>query len=120
MSDEILQQILGQLQNINIEIGGMKAEMSDMKAEIGGMKAEMAGMKAEQQITNKRLDKIESSVALIPFIQQAVMETNGIVKQLESTSKSTTTELRNHGYSIDILNRRQLMLETEVEKLKNR
>jgi chromosome segregation ATPase len=117
---------LGELQTIKTDVGGMKSDMVEMKSDmvqmksdIAGLKSDVAELKAEQQVTNRRLDKIEKAVELLPYMQQAVMETNLIVKQLEATSKATTSELRNHSFQIDLLNRRELMLEVEIEKLKN-
>jgi hypothetical protein len=83
-----------------------------------------------EQILNKILEKLESlesevkeikaHTIEIPYIRQAVLETNEAVKRLEVAQRKTESELNNHSYSIDILNREQLYLKTEIEKLKNR
>jgi len=64
--------------------------------------------------------EIKAHTIEIPYIRQAVLETNEAVKRLEVAQRKTESELNNHSYSIDILNREQLYLKTEIEKLKNR
>ncbi|WP_342416972.1 hypothetical protein NST83_06130 [Paenibacillus sp. FSL R10-2782] len=86
--------------------------------------AELKSIKESQENTNKRLTKIEEQTKDIPLIKQAVLETLTITKQIDSSQSSferkAATDLNTHEHSIDILNRRQLRLEADIEKLKNR
>ncbi|WP_144940181.1 hypothetical protein [Paenibacillus sp. 32O-W] len=70
----------------------------------------------ETKVTN-----IEARIAGLDIdlnqVKQAVMETNQIVNRIEN---KTTSDLNTHSHSIDILNREQFALKTEIEKLKNR
>jgi hypothetical protein len=63
-------------------------------------------------------ERVEGLVSDIPLIRRAVLETAETVRHIEASQQRTTSELRAHEHSIDILNRRQLKLETDVEMLK--
>mgnify|MGYP001327132275 FL=1 len=74
-------------------------------------------LESEVKQANHRLENMET---VQQQIIQAVIETNDIVKRLEQSQRKTEAELNNHSYSLDILNREQFYLKTEIEKLKNR
>lgn len=88
------------------------------------MNTAIRGIQAEQNATNERLTKIEEQTRDIPLIKQAVLETLDITKQVSSNQKSfekkACAEFNTHDYSIDILNRRQLKFEADLEKLKHK
>jgi hypothetical protein len=71
-----------------------------------------------------RLSTIEEHTKNIPLLQQAVLETLDITKRLEAShitfERKVTSELNIHQHSIDILNRRQLRMEADIEALKIR
>lgn len=48
------------------------------------------------------------------------METLEITKEISEQFASTKAEVNTHSYTIEILNRRQLHMEADIEKLKNR
>ncbi len=96
MSDQILAQILGELKQINTRIGGLE----------------------------KELNHVKTNTEDIPLIKQAVLETLEMAKRNDASQKSferkVSSDLNTHEHSIDILNRRQLKLEADMESLKNR
>lgn len=64
--------------------------------------------------------KINVIVTDLNQVKQAVMETNPTVNRIESILQKTMAEINTHSHSIEILNREQFVLKTEIEKLKNR
>lgn len=91
---------------------------------LGQILDELKAIKLEQKITNERLTNIEEQTRDIPLIKQAVLETLDITKQINAEQKriekKVSSDLNTHEFSIDILNRRQLKLEADLEKLKNK
>lgn len=92
MSDQILSKILEKLESLDSRMGVLESEIKEIKAH----------------------------TVEIPYMKQAVLETNDTVKRIELTHKKAEAEINNHSYSIDVLNREQFYLKTEIEKLKNR
>ncbi|ASA22001.1 hypothetical protein [Paenibacillus donghaensis] len=96
MSDQILTQILEELKQMNSRISTLE---SDTKV-------------------------VKTNTTDIPLIKQAVLETLEVAKKIDSTQKSferkASADLNTHEHSIDILNRRQLKLEADMEIFKNR
>jgi len=99
MSEQILNKILEKLESMESKMESIETRMSSLESEV---------------------KEIKSHTAEIPFIKQAVLETNDAVKRIEAAQSKKEAELNNHSYSIDILNREQFKLKTEIEKLKNR
>ncbi|OMF35820.1 hypothetical protein BK133_10235 [Paenibacillus sp. FSL H8-0548] len=112
-----MKQALNKLDSIENEQLGMKQTLDEMKQAI-------FEMKQEQHTTNHRLHQIETLVVDIPLVRQATLETLEISKRIETTGASferkVAAELNTHGFGIDILNREQLILKTEIEKLKRK
>jgi hypothetical protein len=96
VSEQILNQILDELRSLNMRMNALDADVKEIKI----------------------------NTQDIPSIKQAVLETLEISKRNESSQTSferkAAADLNTHGHSIDILNRRQLRLEADIEKLKNR
>lgn len=110
MSEKILKQILEKLQSIEDEQRAMRSELNSMQNEQRSMSEELRSIKAD--------------TSDIPLIRRAVLETaetlRNFEKSKEAFERKTASELNTHEYNIDILNREQLKLKTEIEKLKNR
>ncbi|KRE44489.1 hypothetical protein [Paenibacillus sp. Soil522] len=134
MDGQILQQILKKLDSIEGEQREMKQilgkldsienEQAGMSHKLQSIEDEQKDMKREQQTTNQRLRKIESLVVDIPLVRQAALETLDVSKRLESAQVSlerkVASQLHTHEFGIDILNREQLSVKTEIEKLKRK
>ncbi|MCM3699251.1 hypothetical protein [Paenibacillus macerans] len=99
MSDQILSQILEKLQSIENKVDVLEKNQSLMQEDIRSIKADTTD---------------------IPLIKRAVLETRDDLKELGSSQTKIKSDLNTHDYSIDILNRRQLKLEADLEKLKNK
>lgn len=115
MSDQVLSQILNQLQQMDKRfdnIDGRLEKIEDRLDTVDGRLDTMDG----------RLDAIEEQTKTIPLLQQAVLETLEVTKRLEASQitfeRKVTAELNTHQHSIDILNRRQLRMEADIEALK--
>ncbi|MEC0169857.1 hypothetical protein [Paenibacillus graminis] len=96
ISDPILNQILEELKQMNTRIGTLE----------------------------KDIKQVKTNTEDIPLIKQAVLETLEMAKRNDTSQKSferkVSADLNTHEHSIDILNRRQLKLEADMESLKNR
>lgn len=103
MSEQILTQILEQLKTLNIRVDSMDSRLESLETDVS---------------------EIKTHTKDIPAIKQAVLETLDLSKQTESSlhsfERKVSSEQNTHGHSIDILNRRQLKLEADLENLKNR
>ncbi|OPG94541.1 hypothetical protein B2I21_31690 [Chryseobacterium mucoviscidosis] len=103
MSDQVLSQILNQLQQMDKRFDNIDGRLEKIE---------------------DRLDTIEEQTKNIPLLQQAVLETLEVTKRLEASQitfeRKVTAELNTHQHSIDILNRRQLRMEADIEALKRR
>ncbi|MDN8588723.1 hypothetical protein Q0V21_08065 [Paenibacillus sp. 11B] len=103
MSDQVLSQILNQLQQMDKRFDNIDGRLEKIE---------------------DRLDTIEEQTKNIPLLQQAVLETLEVTKRLEASQitfeRKVTAELNTHQHSIDILNRRQLRMEADIEALKHR
>lgn len=96
MSDKLLMQILEQLKTTNNELISINTRLDRVESEVKAIKADTSD---------------------IPLIQRATLETLDEVKE---SSKKTAAALNTHEFGIDILNREQLKIKTDIEKLKNR
>ncbi|MDM5276056.1 hypothetical protein ACN9MH_22445 [Paenibacillus silvae] len=110
MSDAILNQILNQLQQMDKRFDQVDQRLEKMDERLDSF--------------DQRLSTIEEHTKNIPLLQQAVLETLDITKRLEAShitfERKVTSELNIHQHSIDILNRRQLRMEADIEALKIR
>ncbi|MEN1987843.1 hypothetical protein [Paenibacillus hubeiensis] len=117
MSDAVLEQILNQLQQMNKRFDHIDQRLDNMDGRLDSMDGRFDHIEG-------RLDTIEQQTKDIPLLKQAVLETLEITKRLEenqaSFERKVTAELNTHQHSIDILNRRQLRMEADIETLKNR
>ncbi|MGP0583654.1 hypothetical protein [Paenibacillus timonensis] len=92
MTDQILNQILEKLESIE----------------------------SEQRLIREEIRSVKADTADIPLIRRAVLETRDDVKELGASQTKIKSEFNTHDYSIDILNRRQLKLEADLESMKNK
>ncbi|PWW34047.1 MULTISPECIES: hypothetical protein [Paenibacillus] len=108
MSDQVLSQILNQLQQMDKRFDNIDGRLEKIEDRLDTM--------------DGRLDAIEEQTKTIPLLQQAVLETLEVTKRLEASQitfeRKVTAELNTHQHSIDILNRRQLRMEADIEALK--
>ncbi|MDT9721471.1 hypothetical protein QVE09_21455 [Paenibacillus sp. ClWae2A] len=138
MSDPILGQILNQLQqmdkrfdSIDGHLGKIDNRLDVMEERLGAVESRLDTVDRTLNAIDDRLDKvdgrldtIEEQTKNIPLLQQAVLETLTVTKRLDASHSASerklTTELNTHQHSIDILNRRQLRMEADIETLKSR
>ncbi|WP_342570873.1 hypothetical protein MKY85_23225 [Paenibacillus sp. FSL R5-0749] len=131
MSDPILGQILNQLQqmdkrfdSIDVRLEKMEDRLITMESRLDTMNGRFDTMDGRLDTMDSRLDTIEEQTKNIPLLQQAVLETLTVTKRLDAShsasERKVTTELNTHQHSIDILNRRQLRMEADIETLKSR
>lgn len=138
MSEQILTQILGELKSMNTRMDGIETRIDGIETHVSGIEARIDGIETHVNSIDTRMSGIESHIDGIetdlknirantddiPLIRQAVLETLNITKQIESSQKSferkTVSDINTHDYSIDILNRRQLKVEAELEILKSK
>lgn len=138
MSDQVLNQILDELKSLNTRMGSLEdrqqnfedgqqtllARQATLEDGQQALLARQAALEAKQSSFEAELKEIKANTADIPLIRQAVLETLDITKRLDLSQKSferkTTNQLNTHEYSIDIINRRQLKLEADLEILKSK
>ncbi|WP_339236968.1 hypothetical protein MKX40_24015 [Paenibacillus sp. FSL R5-0517] len=124
MSDPILGQILNQLQQMDKRFDSIDVRLEKMEDRLITMKSRLDTMDGRLDTMDGRLDTIDEQTKNIPLLQQAVLETLTVTKRLDAShsasERKVTTELNTHQHSIDILNRRQLRMEADIETLKNR
>lgn len=117
MSDPILGQILNQLQQMDKRFDSIDVRLDKMEDRLTTMESRLDTM-------DGRLDTIDEQTKNIPLLQQTVLETLTVTKRLDAShsafERKVTTELNTHQHSIDILNRRQLRMEADIETLKSR
>ncbi|MDK8192760.1 hypothetical protein QP794_21965 [Paenibacillus sp. UMB7766-LJ446] len=131
MSDQVLSQILNQLQqmdkrfdNIDGRLEKIEDSLGTLDSRLDVMDGRLDTMDGRLDTMDTRLDTIEEQTKNIPLLQQAVLETLEVTKRLEASQitfeRKVTAELNTHQHSIDILNRRQLRMEADIEALKHR
>lgn len=110
MSEKMLGQILDTLQTMNTHLVQMDTRLKKVEDRIDTIEVD--------------LKSIKNDTKEIPFIKQAVHETYEVTKQISSSQASferqASKDLNMHSHSIDILNRRQLKLEAEIEHIKQK
>lgn len=100
---ELLELLVQKMTGIEAKVNGIDVRMNGVEAKVDGIETKVSGIERDMK-----------------QVMQAVLETNDTVKRIEAAQSKTEAELNNHSYSIDILNREQFYLKTEIEKLKNR
>ncbi|WP_019908831.1 hypothetical protein [Paenibacillus sp. HW567] len=111
MSDQILQQILGELKSMRSDLNEVKVDVSGLKAELSEVKADLTEVKAD-------IISIKEDTKLIPLIQQAVSEVNAEVIANRDTLHSIEETLRSHDVTLDILSRRSIDQEAALKRIK--
>jgi chromosome segregation ATPase len=130
MSDQVLSQILNQLQQMDKRFDHIDGRLEKIEDRLGTldsrldvMDGRLDTMDTRLDTMDTRLDAIEEQTKTIPLLQQAVLETLEVTKRLEASQitfeRKVTAELNTHQHSIDILNRRQLRMEADIEALKH-
>jgi chromosome segregation ATPase len=130
MSDQVLSQILNQLQQMDKRFDHIDGRLEKIEDRLGTldsrldtMDGRLDTMDGRLDTMDTRLDAIEEQTKTIPLLQQAVLETLEVTKRLEASQitfeRKVTAELNTHQHSIDILNRRQLRMEADIEALKH-
>jgi len=108
LSEPILNQILDELKSLNSWVDNMDSRFDGIDSRLGKVETELKDIKEHTKD--------------IPAIKQAVLENLALTKQVDTAQASferkVSSELTTHGHSIDILNRRQLKFEAELESLK--
>src|SRR5690625_887845 len=85
-------------------------KVTGIESKVTTIENEVASIKSDVPILKREMNQV----------MQADIETNEIVRHIKSTQGKTESEINNHSYSIDVLNREQFHLKSEIEKLKNR
>jgi len=124
------------IDSVEMRLGSLETQMDSMESKleavdttIGDMQSTMGTMQTQIGSMNDRLNRIELEVKMIkadtsdiPLIRRAVLETADLSRNIDRAQKSferkAIGDLSMHDHSIDILNRRQLRLESELERLK--
>lgn len=124
MSDQVLSQILNQLQQMDKRFDHIDGRLEKIEDRLGTLDSRLDVMDGRLDTMDTRLDAIEEQTKTIPLLQQAVLETLEVTKRLEASQitfeRKVTAESNTHQHSIDILNRRQLRMEADIEALKLR
>ncbi|WP_339166922.1 hypothetical protein MKX75_22565 [Paenibacillus sp. FSL R5-0341] len=124
MSDPILGQILNQLQQMDKRFDSIDGHLGKIDHRLDAMEERLGAVESRLDTVDDRLNAIEEQTKNIPLLQQAVLETLTVTKRLDASQSASerkvTTELNTHQHSIDILNRRQLRMEADIETLKSR
>ncbi|WP_458123787.1 hypothetical protein [Paenibacillus sp. Z3-2] len=124
MSDPILGQILNQLQQMDKRFDSIDGHLEKIDHRLDAMEERLGAVESRLDTVDDRLNAIEEQTKNIPLLQQAVLETLTVTKRLDAShsasERKVTTELNTHQHSIDILNRRQLRMEADIETLKSR
>ncbi|MFD0680758.1 MULTISPECIES: hypothetical protein [unclassified Paenibacillus] len=91
------------LQIVKTDVEGLRTELQVVKTDVQGVKTDMQGVKREQQ---------QQGDILHQLVKMVGENNKNHVKIMD--------ELNTHEHNIEILNKNQLKLETEISKLKNR
>jgi|GEM_PF-1528535 len=133
MSQATLEMIFDELRNfrseVNQEFEAVRSEFEAVRSEFNQefkavrseLKAEIQSVKKDQQTILTRLNSHEKMYAQLIGIVKSVKETVvDIAERQDTLERKFTFQFNTHAASIEILNREQLMIKTEVEMLKNR
>lgn len=117
MSEQVLNEILDELRGLKQEVGTLNKRVDGLESRVNDR---FSGLESDMQGLKKSVAVIEQTVADVPLIRRAVLELSDTVKRMDASQQQTTQQLQSHDYAIEILNRRQLKLEAEVELLKRK
>ncbi|MCL9970473.1 hypothetical protein MX569_07640 [Anoxybacillus kestanbolensis] len=118
--EQMLQRILDKLENMEAELAEVKAnmatkqELAELKTELEEVKANMA-TKQELAELKTELEEVKANIATkqdLALVQQAVIETNEIVKKLES-------KIDNHEQLLTLLSHRSLEHEAAISSIRS-
>ncbi|TBL70080.1 hypothetical protein [Paenibacillus thalictri] len=109
MSEQMLQHIIDQLSQINDRLTHVETNMAT-KDDISNMatKDDISNMATKDDIAKLAT---KEDIAILPFIQQAVLETNETVKRIELTQER-------HSKIIDLLSARSIEHESILKQLR--
>ncbi|MBP1991004.1 hypothetical protein [Paenibacillus eucommiae] len=96
MSEQLLLQILHEVQSHNERFDRIESDLAGLKTEVVAIKSDMADLK--------------SQVAEIPFIKQAIMDTNATVNRIEEKQEFSNQTL-------ELLSVRSIDQEARIKKL---
>jgi len=132
MSQATLELILDELRNfrseVNQEFEAVRSEIESVRSEFrqeietvrSDFKAEIQSVKKDQQTILTRLNSHEKMYAQLIGMVKSVKETVvDIANRQDTLERKFTFQFNTHAASIEVLNREQLMIKTEVEMLKN-
>ena len=132
MSQATLELILDELRNfrseVNQEFAAVRSEIETVRSEFrqeietvrSDFKAEIQSIKKDQQTILTRLNSHEKMYAQLIGMVKSVKETVvDIANRQDTLERKFTFQFNTHAASIEVLNREQLMIKTEVEMLKN-
>lgn len=115
MSQATLELILGELRNFRTEVN---EEFVAVRSEF---KEEIQAVKKEQQLIVNRLNSHEELYAqLISMVKSIKESVTDIAERQESMDRKFSFQLDTHSASIEVLNREQLKMKTDIEMLKSR
>lgn len=110
MSEAKLDLILGKLGQVANDVAGLKQDVAGLKQDIAELKQDVADI-------NVQLSRHEKMIVQLIGI---VKSTNEKVSVLTERLDAFDQRHQKLEYSIDILNREQFRMKTDVEMLKNR
>lgn len=126
------QDVTRRFDGIDQRFDGIDRRFDDIDQRFEGVDRRFDDIDQRFEGVDRRFDRIESDhKTLRDELREFREETRadlqvlkagqqGIRTEITDRFKETKTELNNHEYSIEILNRRQLKLEADIEQLKNR
>jgi len=128
---QLLELLVQKVTGIETKVAGIESKVSDIDSRVTGIETKVSDIDSRVTGIESKVATMEHDIASIKSdvsglkrdmgqVMQAVIETNDAVKRIEAAQSKTETELNTHSYSIEILNREQFYLKTEIEKLKNR
>lgn len=132
MSQETLALILSELRVFRSEVNQefqavrteFKEEIQAVRDEIQTVRSEFAQefkvFKKDQQAILSRLNSQEKLYAQLVGMVKSIKETVAdIAERQDSQERKFSFQFNTHAASIEVLNREQLMIKTEIEMLKN-
>ncbi|WP_163853969.1 hypothetical protein [Paenibacillus elgii] len=114
MDENKLDLILSEIGGLRSEVGSLRSEMNDMKSEIKSMRSEFTEkfQKVDDEF-RKVHTRFDHNERMIGQLIHMVGEQNKANKEIRA--EQNTLE-----HSVDILNRRQLRMEADIEALKKK
>ncbi|WP_088833931.1 hypothetical protein [Paenibacillus tyrfis] len=121
MDENKLDLILSEIGGLRSEVGSLRSEMNDMKFEVSDMKSKIQSVRSEFTEKFQKVDdefrkvhtRFDHNESMIGQLIHMVGEQNKANKEIRA--EQNTLE-----HSVDILNRRQLRMEADIEALKKK